>query len=292
MARGADDDLRGVVRPAILRGMPYRVSTLAERPKLRPHFARLHSRAWPSFLRDDEVNTLWPRLYADFADYQIALRDGSGKVVAIGNTIPFPWDGTPRGLPARIVDVMRCGIDARTRGRPANALSALAAIVDPRLRARGLSTRLVVAMSALASRHALSALLAPVRPSLKGRYPLTPMARYARWTREDGTPVDPWLRVHWRLGARILGIAPRANTVHATVAEWEARTGMSFPESGRYVVPDAFEPILVDRGRDRVRYSEANIWMLHPRPGATRPRRERGLEEAGSSRRRGMRRRN
>src|SRR5262249_22690181 len=109
--------------------MSYTVSTLAERPRLRPHFTRLHSTAWPSFLRDDEVNALWPRLYADFADCQIALRDGSGKVVAIGNTIPFPWDGTARGLPARIVDVMRRGIDARTRGRRVNALSALAAIV-------------------------------------------------------------------------------------------------------------------------------------------------------------------
>jgi len=89
--------------------------------------------------------------------------------------------------------------------------------------------------------------------TLKGRYPLTPMARYARWKCPDGAPFDPWLRVHWRLGARILRIATRANTVSATVAQWEARTGLSFPESGRYVVPDAFQSIVVDRRSDRVR---------------------------------------
>jgi hypothetical protein len=28
-------------------------------------------------------------------------------------------------------------------------------------------------------------------------------------------------------------------------------------------VPDGFQPIVVDRARDRVRYEEANVWMLH-----------------------------
>jgi len=35
-------------------------------------------------------------------------------------------------------------------------------------------------------------------------------------------------------------------------------------ESGRYIVPDAFRPIAVDRERNRVQYSEENVWMLHP----------------------------
>ena len=244
--------------------MAYTAYTLAERPRLRPHFSRLHDVAWPPFLRDDAVSAVWPRLYTDFPDYQIGLLDRSGTVVAVGNTIPIPWEGTSRGLPGRIVDIIERGIEARKRKRSGAALSALAAIVDPRLRARGLSTRVVVAMRDLASRHGLRALLAPVRPSHKGRYPLTPMDRYARWTRDDGAPFDPWLRVHWRLGARIVKIAPRANTVDASVAEWEERTGLHFPDSGRYIVPDAFQPIVVDREADRVRYEEANVWMLHP----------------------------
>jgi hypothetical protein len=243
--------------------MTYTAYTLAERPRLRSHFSRLHDVAWPPFLRDDAVSAVWPCLYADFPDYQIGLFDRSGKVVAVGNTIPIPWEGMPHGLPGRIVDIIERGIEARKRKRSPAALSALAAIVDPRLRARGLSTRVVIAMRDLASRHGLRALVAPVRPSHKGRYPLTPMARYARWMRDDGAPFDPWLRVHWRLGARIVKIAPRANTVDATVAEWEERTGIHFPDSGRYIVPDAFQPIVVDRKSNRVRYGEANVWMLH-----------------------------
>lgn len=244
--------------------MRYRVVTIRQRPRFRHEFGRLHAVAWPAFLHDDAVNALWPRLYAEFPEYQIALTDRRGKVVAVGNTIPFVWDRSPAGLPDRIVDVIGHGVDARERGLRPTALSALAAIVDPRRRAEGLSTRMISAMAGLAAAHGLSALVAPVRPTLKGRYPLVPMARYAAWTRADGLPFDPWLRVHRRLGARVLRITPRGNSVRRTVREWEQWTGLSFPESGRYVVPDAMQPIVVDKTRDRVRYDEPNVWMLHP----------------------------
>ena len=224
---------------------------------------RLHGIAWPPFLHDHEVNAQWSTLYTTFPQFQLALCDARGAVVAIGNTIPIVWDGRPSRLPDRIADLLRGGIRANERGARCTALSALAAIVDPRHRAEGLSEKMVKAMTRLARRHGFSALVAPVRPSWKGRYPLTAMKDYARWTRDDGSSFDPWLRVHQRLGARILRITPRGNTVRATVGEWETWTGMRFPRSGRYVVPDAFQPIRVDRSRDRVAYQEANVWMLH-----------------------------
>ena len=62
---------------------------------------RLHGAAWPRFLRDDAVNTLWPRLYAEFPQFQLALHGPGGRVVAIGNTVPFAWNGTRRVLPDR-----------------------------------------------------------------------------------------------------------------------------------------------------------------------------------------------
>ena len=71
--------------------------------------------------------------------------------------------------------------------------------------------------------------IAPVRPTLKPRYPLSPIEEFARWTRPDGAPLDPWLRTHWRLGARIIATAPRSQTMTGTVAEWQAWTGMAFP---------------------------------------------------------------
>lgn len=238
--------------------------TLSQRPELMRHMRRLHGVAWPPFLRDDAVNSLWPRLYTTFRDFQLGLWDSSGKMVAIGNAIPFVWDGTPEGLPDRVVDLIASAIHTYERGHKPTALSALAAIVDPRHRAQGLSTRVVSAMLSIAASHNFRALVAPVRPALKGSYPLTPMERYVTWTRPDGAPFDPWLRAHWRLGARVLRITPRGNSVRATVGDWEERTGMAFPESGDYVVPGAFQPIRVDRERDEVYYEEANVWVLHP----------------------------
>jgi GNAT superfamily N-acetyltransferase len=255
-----------------------RTRTLADAPRLEGVMHRLHRVAWPPFLRDDAVNALWPRLYTDFPHFQLALEAPGRRVVAIGNSIPFAWNGTRRGLPDRLADVLARAIRGRERGTKATALVALAAIVDPRHRGTGLSARVVRAMARLAAAWGLRALLAPVRPASKGDYPLTPMREYAAWRRGDGLPFDPWLRVHSRLGACVLRVTPRGNTVRARVGEWEEWTGLRFPASGRYVVPGAFQPIRVDRRRDRVHYEEANVWMLHrvprrpiPRPATRHP---------------------
>jgi hypothetical protein len=68
---------------------------------------------------------------------------------------------------------------------------ALAAEVPARHRGRHLSGLILRAMAGLAREAGLSHLIAPVRPSLKDRYPTIPLERYARWTRPDGSPFDP-----------------------------------------------------------------------------------------------------
>ncbi len=51
--------------------------------------------------------------------------------------------------------------------------------------------------------------------------------------------------------------------MEGSVADWEAWTGMRFPESGQYVVPGALNPVTIDREADQGRYIEPNVWMLH-----------------------------
>ena len=182
--------------------------------------------------------------------------------MAGGYAVPFAWDGRTATLPMGVDGVLTRGV--RERRRRPNTLSALLAVVDPRLQGKGLSAEVIRAMALLADLHGMRALVAPVRPTLKHRYPLTPMARYVRWRRPDGAPLDPWLRVHWRLGARVLGVAARSMVVNGRVKEWEAWTGMRFPASGDYVVPGALTTVRIDRARDRGRYVEPNVWMLHP----------------------------
>jgi len=218
-----------------------------------------------AYINEDAVcGRLWPSLIRTFPEFQLVLCDARARVVAGGYTIPFVWDGRTASLPMGVDGVLARGLRDHRRRRRSNTLSALLAVVDPRLQGQGLNREVIRAMASIASRHGMRALVAPVRPTLKHRYPLTPMERYARWRRPDGAPFDPWLRVHHRLGARVVSVAARSMVVDGRVKDWEAWTGLRFPASGDYVVPGALTTVRIDRRRDRGRYVAPNVWMLHP----------------------------
>ena len=139
------------------------------------------------------------------------------EVVAEGHTGPLWWDGEdaalPEGIDAAIVQIF-AHVGA---GQPVNTLCALAAESPREDRARGLAEQLLQAMRVIGVRQGLTHLVAPVRPSLKERYPLTAIERYVRWRREDGQLFDPWMRVHERLGARVATSLPRSLRITGTV---------------------------------------------------------------------------
>jgi hypothetical protein len=176
--------------------------------------------------------------------------------------VPVAWDGTPTGLPDSIAGILENAVKPRASGHGATALVALA-VITAGSEGQGYGSEMLRAMRSLTLEHGLDALVVPVRPTLKASYPLTPMERYVRWSRPDGAPLDPWVRLHWRLGAEIVGIAPRTLVIAGTVAQWEEWTGMAFPDSGSYVIPGALQPLTIDRERDEGRYEEPNVWMLH-----------------------------
>jgi GNAT superfamily N-acetyltransferase len=238
--------------------------TIAQHLDLATQLPPLHGRAWPRFLRAAPVAArYWSFLYTRFAAYQLVICDATGTVLAAGHTLPIRWDGTLEGLPAGWDAVLEQGNHLyEHQGRP-TTLAALAVVVDPPQQGHGLSALMVRAMIELAATQGLDALLAPVRPTLKNRYPLTPMERYIRWTQAEGLPLDPWLRVHTKLGAEFLAIAPKSMVIPGTVAQWEAWTQMRLPESGIYIVPGALQPVRIDREQDVGVYEEPNVWMRH-----------------------------
>ncbi len=221
-------------------------------------------RAWPEFLRHGAVAGVhWPQLWTRFADYQFALiRETDEAIVAVAHSVPLAWQGRLEDLPEGGWDwAMEDGMRAHdARG---DTMSALAIIVLPEHQGQGLGGVMVEAMRAVGQRHGHARLVVPLRPTLKDQYPLTPMARYVRWRDAEGLPFDPWLRLHVRLGAAVVGVCSTAYRVEGTVAQWEARTGMVFPESGAYIVPGALHPVDVDLAADHIRYVEANIWVSH-----------------------------
>ena len=246
--------------------MALTIVTHAERPDLRDRWSEAADKVWPELmLHDAAVNQYWGGLGRHFADCQLYLLDDqTDTLIGVGNTVPVSWDGTVDGLPGGIDDVLTAAIGDRELQPAATTLCALQAALLPGNTGQGLSTVIIRAMRDVAVRRGLSDVIAPVRPNQKTLYPLTPIERYARWQREDGLPLDAWLRVHARLGAEIMRIAERSMVIEGTVAEWERWTGLTFVESGSYVVAGALVPITIDREADRGLYVEPNVWMRHP----------------------------
>ena len=241
--------------------MAIRAVTLSERPDLEHEFSRFHASAWPPFMLHDSIsNRTWHTLHGRFSGFQVLLL-ADDEVVGVGNTMPVAWDGSLGDLPDGVDGVLVRTVD---EGAQPTVLSAMAAMVGQAHKGRGISTLVLQRMQRLASEHGLRSLIAPVRPTLKDRYPLIAMERYMHWRRSDGSAFDPWLRVHERLGAQVLTLAERSMTIPGTISQWQEWTGMAFPETGSYVVPGALSPIEVDVERDRGVYVEQNIWMLHP----------------------------
>lgn len=234
--------------------------TAAQRPDLWEASAPTFGAVWPEYnTHGNESGTYFGSLVPRYADFQILLFDrGIEEVVARGRTIPFRWDGSLEDLPDGID---AAGLRALEDPSPPTALSALSAEVLPSRQGTGLSGRVLLEMARVARGVGLAPLVAPVRPNWKDRYPLIPIERYAAWMRSDALPFDPWLRVHARLGGKILKPAPRSMRIDAPVSEWEEWTGMAFPDDGDYVFPFALAPMVVRRGIGR--YWEPNVWVVH-----------------------------
>jgi hypothetical protein len=204
------------------------------------------------------MNAYWPRLLEELPDFQFHVLDGD-EVIARARCLPLRWDGSVDHLPNGIDGAMIRGFDEGG----ANVLCALLISVPRAHRKTGASRLALAGMVEIARRHGLDRLIAPVRPSWKERYPLTPIERYAAWRRNDGFLFDPWLRIHERAGGEVLKPEPRSLRITATVAEWEAWTDLPFPESGEYVFPGGLATVEIDREGDIGRYWEPNVWMLH-----------------------------
>jgi GNAT superfamily N-acetyltransferase len=240
--------------------MTVRLISWAERPDLAEPGPPAEA-VWPEYnLYGDVFEDWWLPLLEELPDYQFALYDDAADaVLAEAHTGPLDWSGDDSQLPDSIHDALQRVVSGRRAGRAVNTLCALAAEVAPAARERGLAAELLRGMRELARRMHLRRLIAPVRPSWKERYPLAPIERYVCWRREDGQLLDPWMRLHERLGARVATALPRSMLITGTVRERERWIGLPLPESGSYVFPRGLAVLKVDREADIGTYWEPNV---------------------------------
>ncbi len=61
----------------------------------------------------------------------------------------------------------------------------------------------------------------------------------------------------------MLATAPASQTMTGTVSQWQEWTGLVFPETGDYVIPEGLSTLHIDRASDVGTYTEPNVWMQH-----------------------------
>ena len=184
-------------------------------------------------------------------------------LVGVGHTVPLNWNKDCADLPNTIGEVLINAIECSDKKAPINVLAALAFMVSDHYRGIGFGGEILTVMKRLAMVNDLESRIIPVRPFGKRDYPLMPFSKYINWQRTDGSPFDPWLGVHWKMGALILKTAPKLFTVEGTIKEWENWANMHFADSGEYIVDDALKPVLIDCKNNYGLYEDPRIWMLH-----------------------------
>jgi hypothetical protein len=247
-----------------MEGMDLEIVTLAERPALMDVFWDLET-SWPEFMKHDPIGNGYYASLEEFSEFVLVCLDGDGTMVAKAHSVPFRLDVDE--LPDAGWDAaIRSGLMTRLWGEEPNAVSAVEIAIRPDLQGTGLSGGIVEALRDNAGGHGFAQLHAPVRPNGKTD-PHEPLTDNAHPTREDGLPVDPWLRVHVRAGGRIDRVAPRSMVIPGTVAEWREWTGLAFDRTGPVDVPGALAPVLCDAEHGVAVYVEPNVWVRH-RTGA------------------------
>ena len=237
-----------------------------ELPDYRDRAGDIADASWPEFMMHDSIaKENWHELFDRFSEYQFALLDtDTNRMAAMGNSLPFRWDEAISELPEGGWDwVFVKAVEDHKTGVIPNIQSAIQIAIHPDYQNQGLSSRMVQAMGTIGRSKGYKYLVAPVRPNQKSKYPLISIDDYIKWTNEEGLPFDAWLRVHARVGAKILKPCHQAMTIRGTRAQWEEWVGIKFPQSDKYIIPGALNPMHMNVEKDEGVYVEPNVWMVH-----------------------------
>jgi len=241
------------------------ISTMAQRPDRAELWKQLEG-FWPTFMTEDPTGGFY-YFYLDehFAEHcLLAVDTATGEAVAKAHSVPLVHDAPIEdGLPEGGWDwAIRRSVHDRFGGGTPTIASALEILIRPDLRGGGLSAVMLAAMRDNVARLGFRDLVAPVRPTGK-RDRSMPIDEYAHARRDDGLPVDPWLRVHVRAGGRIVNVAHHSMVITGTLAQWRGWTGLPFDRTGPVDVEHALVPVHCDVAQDQAVYVEPNVWVHH-----------------------------
>ncbi|MDI6617601.1 MAG: hypothetical protein QME45_02860 [Clostridiales bacterium] len=244
--------------------MDYTVISALESPEQRNVHNELTSHIWPEFILHDPVsNGNWGNLYKTFPEYQLTIMI-NGEAAGLINSIPLCFNDSLDMLPEKGWDwALLKGFKDNGDEKEPDILCGLQIGISKKFQGKGLSYLLVDEMKSFAVRKGFKSLIVPVRPNLKSKYPLIPMETYIGWKREDGFPFDPWLRVHVKLGAKIIKVCHKAMYIPGKIKDWDEWADIKMLSSGDYVIGGALVPVKAYVSKNIAEYIEPNVWVLH-----------------------------
>ncbi|WP_460648746.1 hypothetical protein [Kribbella endophytica] len=235
---------------------------VADAPEFDEEASTVFAEGWPEFIFHDALAKQYnDRRSRFFPQWEFYFVSPHRRLIAGCWGVPLAWDGYVPDLPGGYTDALARSVTSYEQGIEPNTFVLMAAAVRADQQGQGTAAALITAVRDRAVAAGLTQVIAPLRPTLKTRYPLTDIATYLTWTRDDGLPLDPWLRTHVRLGATILAPAPASQTITGTVADWEKWTGMALPSDGNYTIPAGLSTLTITNGVGT--YTEPNIWVRH-----------------------------
>jgi GNAT superfamily N-acetyltransferase len=240
----------------------YALIPAADGPQYDEEAEQRFAEDWPEFIFHDAEVRKYSERRVSFPEWEFYFVSGE-RLIAGCWGVPIAWAGTVADLPGGFTDSLARAVTSYEKGVVPNTFVLMAAAVRSDEQGQGHAARVITAVRDHAVAHGLPQVIAPVRPTLKSSYPLTPIETFMTWTREDGLPLDPWLRTHVRLGATLLAPAPASQTMTGSVADWEKWTDMPFPTTGTYTIPAGLTTLEINRDSNTGLYIEPNIWLRH-----------------------------
>ena len=245
--------------------MDITTSTLADRPDLIDQVWEMPD-TWEKFMEYDAIaEACFGSVVRNYRQLGVVALDPEEQIVAHGTAMAFCYDlDGRRMLPDKGWDqALTWAQRDLVHSVEPDTACALEVSIHPDWLGRGLSQVMFGAIRDAARAAGFDTLLAPVRPTGKHAEPDADMDEYARRTRSDGLPTDPWLRVHARLGGTIEQVAPASQTITGSLSQWREWTGLEFAEAGPVHVPGALVPVHCIPEQDVAVYVEPNVWVRH-----------------------------
>jgi acyl carrier protein len=103
-----------------------------------------------------------------------------------------------------------------------------------------------------------------VRPTGKSERPDVEFADWCARRRMDGTAEDPWIRLHERVGGRVLTVGHASQRVVAPLEDWERWAGRRLDGETSVHVAGTLGPVILDHATRVGVYEEPCLWMEHP----------------------------